>query len=148
MSAGQKLEMFELGNKLYREYKKNKKLLTPENAILWAYVRGLWATKETWNEAKYFDEYLKFIGKQLEDAAAIDYQEFGEFILESLNNNDSTMTQVLVFLKKLDAIIFTPPPKPMVRDRTPDMLQTYQQYQQKRVASGLNPRNTQANGDA
>lgn len=107
-------------------------------------MRGLWATKETWNEAKYFDEYLKFIGKQLEDAAAIDYQDFGEFIMESLNNNDSTMNQVLVFLKKLGPILFTPP-KPMARDRTPDM---HQSYQQKRVASGLNPRSIQVSGDA
>jgi hypothetical protein len=52
MSAGQKVEMFELGNKVYTEYKKNQKLLTSDNVVLWAYVRGLWATKETWEEAK------------------------------------------------------------------------------------------------
>ena len=52
MSSALKVEMFELGNKLFTEYKKNQKLLTAENTVLWAYVRGLWATKETWGEAK------------------------------------------------------------------------------------------------
>jgi hypothetical protein len=63
MTTGQKLEMFELGNKLYTEYKTNKKLLTCDNEVLWASKRGLWATRETWNEAKYFDDYIKFLGK-------------------------------------------------------------------------------------
>ena len=58
MSAALKLEMFELGKKIYTEYKKNKKLLTSDNTVLWAYVRGLWATQETWDEAKYFENYL------------------------------------------------------------------------------------------
>ena len=66
--------------------------------------------------------YQKFIGKQLEEAAAIDYQDFGEFIMESLNNNESTMTQVLVFLRKLGSVLFPPPPKSLVRERTPDGL--------------------------
>jgi hypothetical protein len=147
MSAGQKVEMFELGNKLYKEYKKNQKMLTADNAVLWSYVRGLWATKETWGEAKYFDDYLKFIGKQLEEAVAIEYQDFGEFIMESLNNNESTMTQVLVFLRKLIPVIFPPPPKPMPEDRTPYVLYSYQQVQQMRVAPGFNPRNIQGSGD-
>ncbi len=126
MSAGQKVEMFDLGNKLYNEYKKNQKVLTSDNAVLWAYVRGLWATSETWSEAKYFEEYLKFIGKQLEEARAIEYHDFGEFIMESMNNNESKMTQILVFLKKLGQVLFPPKP-PLVRDRTPDMQQsTYQ----------------------
>jgi hypothetical protein len=38
MSAGQKVEMFELSNKLYTEHKKNHELLTKDNNDLWAYV--------------------------------------------------------------------------------------------------------------
>ena len=82
MSAGQKVEMYEIGNRLYKEYKNNQKVLTSNNAVLWAYVRGLWATSESWKEAEYFEGYLKLIGKQLEEAAAIDYHDFGEFIME------------------------------------------------------------------
>ena len=58
MSPGLKLEMFDLGDKIYKDYKKNKKLLTADNTVLWAHVRGLWATKETWDEAKFFEKYL------------------------------------------------------------------------------------------
>jgi hypothetical protein len=41
--------------------------------------------------------------------------------MESLNNNDSGMTHVLVFLRKL-VLALSPPPKAMPRDRTPDAL--------------------------
>ena len=54
MSYGEKMEMYEIVNNLYKEFKKNKKLLTTENEVLWGFVRGLWALKETWDEAKYF----------------------------------------------------------------------------------------------
>ena len=91
MSAAQKLEMCELGNKLYKEYKWNHELLTNDNQVLWAHVGGLKVNIETRNEAWFFEEYLKFIGKQIEEAAAIEYEDFGEFIMESMNNNEATM---------------------------------------------------------